>query len=374
LAQSPSSNPPSIAKAILYQHQQEFPGSLRLIDRPLAPKGYDMPSKVQPKPLHQFPLTNTGSVDELEQMVRKFYGDIRFSLPNENKNFTGLTNHRQLKSIGLTYAAHQANLNIQLPAFQFYGQLLAYRGAARVKTSRRFFDVDRKNVFVGSPDQFLDLEYPADFEQLVLKIDPAALEKKFETLTGKAVVQRLQFESHTDVKSATYQHLHQMFFFLLSRLDSTDEFHPWAVEEFEQTLITTFICTHRHNLSHLLDRTPTDVAPWQVRKAEEYIEANWDQPLTVEALSIVTGASARSIFHFFKKSRGYSPMDFVRHKRLEHARTLLMDPHSRESVTEVAFACGFGNLGHFANYYHRKYGELPSHTAKRTKHASFHPK
>ena len=87
-----------------------------------------MPSKVQPKPLHQFPLTNTGSVDELQKMVRKFYGDIKFSLPNENKNFTGLTNHRQLKSIGLTYAAHQANLNIQLPAFHFSGQLLAYQG------------------------------------------------------------------------------------------------------------------------------------------------------------------------------------------------------------------------------------------------------
>jgi hypothetical protein len=54
------------------------------------------------------------------------------------------------------------------------------------------------------------------------------------------------------------------------------------------------------------------VAPWQVRVAEEYIEANWDQLLTIEALAIVTGASVRTIFHSFKRSCGYTPMDFVK--------------------------------------------------------------
>jgi transcriptional regulator GlxA family with amidase domain len=37
------------------------------------------------------------------------------------------------------------------------------------------------------------------------------------------------------------------------------------------------------------------------------------------------------------------------------------------SVTEVAYACGFGNLGHFAKYFRSKYGEAPSAVLSRTR-------
>jgi hypothetical protein len=75
--------------------------------------------------------------------------------------------------------------------------------------------------------------------------------------------------------------------------------------ELEQSVIVAFLCANRHDESHLLDREPMGAAPWQVRRAEEYIEAHWDQPITVDALAVATGASARSIFHFFNTSRGY---------------------------------------------------------------------
>jgi len=58
-------------------------------------------------------------------------------------------------------------------------------------------------------------------------------------------------------------------------------------------------------------------------------------------------------------------MDFVRHQRLQHARRMLMDAHSSLSVTDVAYSCGFGNLGHFARHYSRKFGELPSATVRK---------
>jgi len=116
----------------------------------------------------------------------------------------------------------------------------------------------------------------------------------------------------------------------------------------------------------LVDRR-CDAAPWQVRRAEEYIVAHWDQPITVEALATVTGTSARSIFHVFKRSRGYSPMAFVKTVRLQKARQMLTRQSSTVSVTDVAFACGFGNLGHFASDYVRHFGERPSDTLNRTK-------
>jgi transcriptional regulator GlxA family with amidase domain len=81
-------------------------------------------------------------------------------------------------------------------------------------------------------------------------------------------------------------------------------------------------------------------------------------------------ASARSIFHFFKASGGYGPMVFVKQFRLRHARRMLMMPDKTTSVTNVAFDCGFTNLGDFAKDYGKCYGELPYETLNRTKGAT----
>jgi len=47
--------------------------------------------------------------------------------------------------------------------------------------------------------------------------------------------------------------------------------------------------------SSQLNRTVPSAARWQVRKAETYIEANWDQPSTIEALARVTEPSALAL-------------------------------------------------------------------------------
>ena len=106
---------------------------------------------------------------------------------------------------------------------------------------------------------------------------------------------------------------------------------------------------------------------WQVRRAEEYIETHWNQPITIANLARATAASTRSIFYHFKNSRGQSPMSFLKQVRLEHAREMLEKSGIGRSVTEIAIDCGFGNLGHFAGDYFKRFGERPSETLKRSK-------
>jgi transcriptional regulator GlxA family with amidase domain len=81
----------------------------------------------------------------------------------------------------------------------------------------------------------------------------------------------------------------------------------------------------------------------------------------------VTSASARSLFHQFKQSRGQSPRVFLKQVRLQHAREMLRGTDRNLSVTHTALACGFTNLGHFASDYFEQFGERPSDTAKRRK-------
>ena len=158
---------------------------------------------------------------------------------------------------------------------------------------------------------------------------------------------------------------------LIAELDGDEpSLSPVVLAELEQAILVAFLCGTGHNYSQLLEDRPLGAGGWRVRRVEEYIEANWDQPITIEALAVVADASARSIFLSFKKHRGFSPMTFVKQVRLRRAKELLVDVNSATSVTGVAFACGFGNLGHFANDYHRVHGEPPSATLNRSRGGS----
>jgi transcriptional regulator GlxA family with amidase domain len=138
-----------------------------------------------------------------------------------------------------------------------------------------------------------------------------------------------------------------------------------VLRELEQTILVAFLTANRHSFSHLLEREPKDTLSLHVRRAEDFIEAHWNQAITIEKLVEATGVGARAIFRAFQHTRGYSPMAFARMIRLRHAREMLSAPAMETSVTTIAFVCGFGNLGHFARDYRETFGERPSETLAR---------
>ncbi len=323
-------------------------------------------ASVAHRPLEAFPLMRTTDVDVLNDSVARTYGKSVIGFPSGTKGFHVHANHCQLQSIALTYASHAVPLQLDFSAFDHFAQFFAYRGQAEAIAGRRPVGIQESQSFVASRGDSFKLNYGRNFEQLVLRINPTALVKKLEALGGDHLVSQLKFNP-SKIRPEYSESLRQMLLFGIERLDSSgSKFHPLALAEFEQSVLVAVLCGTQHNYSKWLDQQSSTAAPWQVRVAEEYIEANWDQPLTIEALSIVTGASARTIFHSFKRTRGYTPMDFVKNLRLQRANAMLA---TGTSVSNTALACGFGNFGHFANYYKIKFGELPSQTLKRARGA-----
>ncbi len=102
----------------------------------------------------------------------------------------------------------------------------------------------------------------------------------------------------------------------------------------------------------------------QMRILEEYIEAHWNEPLSLEALSSVTAVGARTILNQLRKWRGKTSMQFVKEVRLRHAREML-GQNPDMTITEIAIRCGFGNLAYFAADYRRCWGERPSDIRRR---------
>ena len=213
----------------------------------------------------------------------------------------------------------------------------------------------------------IDLAYGPNFEHSSIFIEPDVLSNTLAALLGRPADRlRLDFRDYGSLPEALM--VRRLVNLLMAELDAKDSAAaPQVIAELEQAILVAFLCGNNHNYSAQLNGRPLAAAPWQVQRTEEYIEANWDQPITMEALAVVANASARSIFHSFKAHRGFSPMKFVKQVRLNRAREMLSSPPCGATVTRVAFACGFGNLGHFANDYHQVFGEAPSATLNRAR-------
>lgn len=315
------------------------------------------------RPLEAFPLVRTRDVDVLRAGLSQLFSDLKFDIRSRQGPINGEVNYRPLRSIGLQYGTYGAAIQASFGDVNFFVQGITLSGHGEQKTNHSVNSVDRARGGVFSPGDQIELKFDAGFEHLALIADPKAVTTKLSALIGAPLKDPLRFSGETDFGQPPANSLRRLVRFLADELNSSESQMPPAVlAEWEQLLTLCFLHGSQHNYSHLLHGSPRPVAPWQVRCAEDYIEANWDQPLTVESLALATGTSVRSVFHSFRESRGYSPMRFLKQVRLKHARAMLQRPNANTTVTDVAYVCAFNNLGHFAKDYFQVFGERPSET------------
>jgi AraC-like DNA-binding protein len=324
-----------------------------------------MPSQHLPDPVRRFPVFSTTDPEEFRHALLTGFGasltEVRFPF-----GFRAKGSLVQLQSIGLSHGACNFGASVKYAEADRFRLLTAVTGKGVASIGSNSVAIDAHQSCIVSPGQRIGLGVEGSHDWLNMRIDPCALEQKLAYLLGARPSGKLEFSPAVDRGNPHVQNLWQLVRFFSEQLDASPGPLPAPVlRELEQAILVAFLCANRHTFSHLLDGEAEDTLPAHVRRAEEYIEAHWDKAIGIETLVEVTGAGARALFKAFRKSRGYSPMAFARMVRLKQARSRLASPAPETSVTAVAFACGFGNLGHFARDYRKAFGERPSETLAR---------
>jgi AraC-like DNA-binding protein len=107
-----------------------------------------------------------------------------------------------------------------------------------------------------------------------------------------------------------------------------------------------------------------NVLPSSVVRALRWLGDQLDEPFRLDSLAAAAGVRPRTLEAHFKQYLGTTPLGWVRRMRLMRARQQLLAAKAEETVTGVALANGFTELGRFAAQYRRQFGELPSQTLK----------
>ena len=92
----------------------------------------------------------------------------------------------------------------------------------------------------------------------------------------------------------------------------------------EEYLLTSLLMSATHSHSRALaGDSRRSLLPRGVRKAQEYMQAHADQPLSLADVCREAGCSARTLQAAFRQHAGMGPMDFLRQLRLDRVRAEL---------------------------------------------------
>ncbi|KQZ59682.1 AraC family transcriptional regulator [Lysobacter sp. Root559] len=110
------------------------------------------------------------------------------------------------------------------------------------------------------------------------------------------------------------------------------------------------------------DKPGRALPAWRLRRVQEYIEAHLDEPLSLAELAAVAGYSASHFKPLFKQAVGLPVHRYVLERRVERARSLLLQ--GEHSIGEIALAAGFSHASHMARCLRRVLGHSPSQLAR----------
>ena len=95
-----------------------------------------------------------------------------------------------------------------------------------------------------------------------------------------------------------------------------------------------------------------------IRKAKEYIQSHYGEPITQEEVSNAVGLSPAYFSALFKKTEGEGFARYLIHVRIEQAKILLRE--SNLPVTEICRRVGYNDLKHFTQTFEKVTEVKPS--------------
>ncbi len=99
------------------------------------------------------------------------------------------------------------------------------------------------------------------------------------------------------------------------------------------------------------------LAPWQERRAKEFMLAHLAEEVSLDEIAAVCNLSVPHFGRLFRVTTGLPPYRWLREQRVLRARQLLET--SDLDLSEIALVCGFANQSHFTRAFTQITGVSP---------------
>jgi AraC family transcriptional regulator len=137
----------------------------------------------------------------------------------------------------------------------------------------------------------------------------------------------------------------------------TDRKAAWRFLSDVSTLLVADVQDSEINAAGVDKLQPGGLATWQARRTLAYVDANLASKMDIDDLANVVALSRSHFSRAFKRSLGFSPMEYVVVRRVERAKAMISE--TTEPLAEVALACGFADQAHLNRRFREIVGISP---------------
>lgn len=313
-------------------------------------------------------LFDTDDLDEVRTLCGRVFNPHVLQIVGRNQHLQARMDHLPIGSLSLNRLTWGAEVAVDPDRLRSYYLIsMPTRGRARFCLGGKETDVTRRQAGIVNATQRFHFKASADFEQIVVRIDRAAIETGWEALTGRPPESAIEFTSGIPLDGAGWRSLEPIMHVLRRR---TQHLGPSEAARFldariEEQLVITMLLNLRHNLSdYLLPQNASASSP-HFRRARAWMLDRLEEPLTISDVARTCGVSIRTLQSAFHDSCGIGPIQWLRRERLQRVHEALLDADGVQSVTDIALRFGFTHLGEFSTAYRRMFSETPSRTRAR---------
>jgi len=219
----------------------------------------------------------------------------------------------------------------------------------------------------ATPASMLRTEAP--MAALNLTISQSAVMRQLAALLGEPVDAAPEFASTMDLNEGHGRNLARYLLLALTDFQQTDRpiWTPIMISAFEDFIISKLLVSHPHDFTKALQKAEKPIAPRDVKRAIDFMEARLGAPIAIADVAEASGIAGRTLFKHFRDFHGISPMQYLRNSRFGKVREALLRADPEQSVTEIAMNWGFTHMGRFSLEYRQRFGESPSESLRRVR-------
>lgn len=267
------------------------------------------------------------------------------------------------------YLHHGADVNIYPEKLDtFFLLQVPINGTGQVRVDNAVIDISRDVAYLMSPTFDVEMKFFKNCEHIILKVGRERLESFLEQQLQRNLNVPLEFSPRLALTENNNRELVNLITHIATQLNqnSSSFHHPMVRRQAESLLLSTMLVGLEHNYHAELTAEAQAPKPYYIKKAQAYIHANIDSPLTPEDVAREACISLRSIYAGFQSYLNTTPMAYIKHAKLTrvHEELKRLEP-SQTSVSEIAMNYGFSHFGNFAASYRKTFGELPSETLRK---------
>ncbi len=203
--------------------------------------------------------------------------------------------------------------------------------------------------------------------RLVVWMDAGRLERTLQARLGEPPRERLAFVPGIDWSSGPGRVVWRMVVRLFEELRDPDGLltEPVARETFTDLFLQTVLSRLPHNHTPRLERPTGTAVPRHLRRAEAFMHASADQPITMGDVTAAAGCGTATLYAAFRQFRDTTPLAALHAIRLGRVREALRAADDEDSTPSIARRFGFTNPSRFIAAYGKRFGEHPNETRRR---------